>query len=70
VNRKLAEDGRQILEGDAKINPYRAGNETACDYCGYRTACGFDIRVPGHSYRNLAKKSVEEMKSEIFKDIH
>ncbi len=66
VNQKLEEDGKQILSGDTKLNPYRTDKATACDYCEYRSACGFDPRLPGHSYRNLAKKSVEEIKAEIW----
>lgn len=68
VNKKLSEDNKQILAGDSRLNPYRLANETACDYCSYRSACGFDSKLPGHGYRNLAKKTVEEMKSEIFGD--
>ncbi|MDF2537791.1 MAG: addB [Herbinix sp.] len=66
VNGKLAEDSKQILEGDTKLNPYRANDRTACDYCEFRSACGFDIRIRGHAYRNLAKKSAEEIKEEIW----
>lgn len=66
VNKKLVEDGRQILLGDTRLNPYRMGNRTACDYCEFRGACGFDLRLPGHSYHNLTKKSVEEIKEEIW----
>ncbi|MBE5966828.1 MAG: helicase-exonuclease AddAB subunit AddB [Lachnospiraceae bacterium] len=66
VNRKLVEDSKQILHGDTRLNPYRNGDRTACDYCEFRSACGFDSRLPGHGYRNLAKKSTEELKQEIF----
>ncbi len=66
VNHKLVEDSKQILSGDTRLNPYRMEQRTACDYCEYRSACGFDVRLPGHGYRNLAKKSAEEMKEEIF----
>lgn len=66
VNRKLVEDGNQILEGDTKLNPYRSADRTACDYCEFYSACGFDSRLPGHGYRNLTKKPVEEMKAEIW----
>lgn len=66
VNQKLVEDSEQILSGDTRLNPYRSDKRTACDYCEYRSACGFDQRLPGHTYRNLAKKSVEEIKAEIF----
>lgn len=66
VNRKLVMDSKQILDGDTLLNPYRLGEQTACDYCEYKSACGFDQRLPGHAYRNLAKKSVDEMKEEIW----
>ena len=66
VNRKLVEDSKQILHGDTRLNPYRNGDRTACDYCEFRSACGFDSRLPGHGYRNLAKKSTEELRQEIF----
>jgi ATP-dependent helicase/nuclease subunit B len=66
VNQKLSKDSKQILEGDTKLNPYRLGNKTACDYCEYRSVCGFDIRLPGHGYRSLVKKSPEEIKAEIW----
>lgn len=66
VSKKLVEDNKQILEGDTRLNPYRSGEESACGYCEYKGACGFDIRLPGYGYRNLAKKSVDEMKAEIY----
>ncbi len=66
VNRKLVEDGNQILGGDTRLNPYRSADRTACDYCEFYSACGFDSRLPGHGYRNLTKKPVEEMKAEIW----
>jgi ATP-dependent helicase/nuclease subunit B len=66
VNRKLKEDGKQILSGDTRLNPFRTEKATACDYCEYRSVCGFDSKLPEHGYRNLNKKSLEEMKSEIW----
>lgn len=69
VNHKLAEDSEQILDGDTRLNPYRLGDQTACDYCEYKSVCGFDSRLGrerGHEYRNLAKKSPDEIKAEIW----
>jgi ATP-dependent helicase/nuclease subunit B len=66
VNHKLVEDSRQILSGDTRLNPYRSDKQIACAYCEFRSACGFDQRLPGHAYRNLAKKTSEEIKAEIF----
>jgi ATP-dependent helicase/nuclease subunit B len=66
VNHKLVQDKSNILQGDTRLNPYRTGDRLACDYCEYRSACGFDPRLPGYSYRNLAKRPVEELKQEIW----
>ncbi|NLO09071.1 MAG: helicase-exonuclease AddAB subunit AddB [Clostridiales bacterium] len=66
VNNKLVDDKSNILEGDTRLNPYRTGDRVACDYCEFRSACGFDPRLPGYSYRNLAKRPVEELKEEIW----
>lgn len=68
VNRKLVLDKDNILQGDTRLNPYRTGDRMACDYCEYKSACGFDPRLPGYSYRNLAKRPVEELKQEIWGD--
>ncbi|MDF2542645.1 MAG: addB [Herbinix sp.] len=66
VNKKLITDGKNILEGDAALNPYKMGDKTACDYCEFKTACGFDPKLPGNHYRNLLKKPADEMKAEIW----
>lgn len=66
VNRKLIDDKNNILQGDTRLNPYRTADRVACEYCEYKSACGFDPRLPGYSYRNLAKRPVEELKKEIW----
>ncbi len=66
VNRKLVEDKDNILDGDTRLNPYKSGGNSACKYCEFRSACGFDPRLPGYSYRNLAKRPVDELKKEIW----
>lgn len=41
-----------ILDGDVSARPaVLDAKTTACDYCPYREACGFDPRIPGYSYR-------------------
>ena len=48
----------QLVQYYAK--PYRNGQETGCDYCGYRNICGFDTRLNGYEYRKIRKMSLEE----------
>ena len=50
----------EILEGKINVNPYRLGDRTGCDYCGYRNICGFDTRLNGYEYRRIRKMSLEE----------
>ena len=66
VNSKLIEDSKQIIDGDTRLNPYKMKDRTACDYCEFRTACGFDCRIPGHKFRILGSKTTEEIKEEIW----
>ena len=56
VSRKIAQIGREILEGNISLNPYEKGNEEACIYCAYKKVCGFEASIPGY-----AKRRLEEM---------
>ena len=41
-----------ILDGDVTASPAVIDSRsTACTYCPYREACGFDIRIPGYQRR-------------------
>nr|WP_277998929.1 helicase-exonuclease AddAB subunit AddB [Moorella sulfitireducens] len=53
-----------ILSGRIEISPYRRQQGTGCDFCPYRTVCGFDIQIPGGAYRRL-----ERLKNEDFWEI-
>ncbi|UWP60309.1 helicase-exonuclease AddAB subunit AddB [Ruminococcus gauvreauii] len=61
VNDKIKELGRRIMEGEAEVNPYQIGQKNACEYCAYRTACGFDERIRGYEYRRLPQFSDDEL---------
>ncbi len=51
VERQLRDMGRAIFSGVAKVDPYRKGSETPCEYCDYRAACRIDPWT--HTYRVL-----------------
>ena len=67
--KKVQETHRQILSGKTDALPYRRGQESGCDYCGFRHVCGFDVKIPGFRYRDIGKMSKEEaiaaMKREV-----
>ncbi len=60
---------RDIQKGSAGIEPYRQGTKSGCDFCRYRHVCGFDVRLPGYRYRDIAplsgSEAVERMRREI-----
>jgi ATP-dependent helicase/nuclease subunit B len=42
VESRLKEMGRAIFSGEAKVDPYRKGAETPCEFCDYRAVCRID----------------------------
>ena len=61
VNHKIVEIGREILDGQAEVNPYKLGDRTACDYCAFQGICGFDVKLPGNRYHQLKKLEKEDV---------
>ncbi len=53
VGQKVSELGGEILNGKIAVNPYGAGQKTACDYCPYQGVCKFSPKES--SYRRLEK---------------
>jgi ATP-dependent helicase/nuclease subunit B len=68
VNKKIREFGKNILNGDIKVNPYESGNASSCTYCAYRSICGYDDRISGFSRRKL-DMSPDEAMSRIISEV-
>ncbi len=69
VNRKIAELGVRMMHGEISVNPYELNGRTPCEYCEYRSVCGFDEKIDGFSFRRLEKSDqaadiLEQMKKE------
>ncbi len=70
VYHKLEQEAEAILAGDTEAKPYRYKKATPCEYCSYRTVCGFDNRLPEFSYRDLKELKKEELWEEFGKECH
>lgn len=66
VSRKIAQIGREILDGTISLNPYEKGSEEACTYCVYRKVCGFEPSLPGCGKRKLEDLDREEALRRMF----
>ncbi|MDD6572618.1 MAG: PD-(D/E)XK nuclease family protein [Thermoflexaceae bacterium] len=67
----LIEDSvKQVLSGKAEVNPYVKDKKSGCDYCGYRSLCGFDEKLPDCKYHGLKNLSDEIIFQKISDQIH
>ncbi len=60
---------KEIMSGKIDIKPYNKNGKIPCEYCGYKTICGFNTRQKGNNYNYIDKKSkddiIQKMKGEI-----
>ena len=61
VSRKVAQIGREILQGTISLNPCQRGAQEACTYCAFKRVCGFEAGPTGCSKRKLADMDREEV---------
>ncbi len=61
VKEKLISEGRGILDGVIDVNPYKQGNQCACNYCPYHAVCGFDIKTEGYGFRKFKALKSEDI---------
>jgi ATP-dependent helicase/nuclease subunit B len=57
VETQLREMGKRIFDGAAKVDPYRKGKQTPCEFCDYQAACRIDKWT--HQYRVLRAAKAE-----------
>lgn len=60
VNHKIKQIGMDIMRGNIEINPYEQSGGTSCDYCEYKSVCGFDEGISGYKYRKLENLEAQE----------
>ncbi|MDO4317141.1 MAG: PD-(D/E)XK nuclease family protein [Lachnospiraceae bacterium] len=63
----LHRQAERILRGEIEPHPYRNGQRSACEYCPYRSVCGFDASLPSCTYRQGRTRSREEALAEMQK---
>lgn len=63
---------KEILSGKIDLKPYNKNGKTPCEYCEYKTICGFNTKQNNNSYHYINKKSKDDiiikMKNETKRD--
>lgn len=52
---------KEIFSGKIDLKPYNKKGKTPCEYCEYRTICGFNPRFNGNKYNYIDKKSKDDI---------
>ena len=48
----------KIYEGEVPARPVKTRKKTECEYCSFKSACRFDERYEGNSYRSISKEEI------------
>ena len=65
VNKTIKEISEEILNGNIKLKPYYKNKKTPCEYCTYKSMCGFNSGIIKSEYRFINKKTKEELLDKI-----
>lgn len=60
VNKKIRQLGKEVLKGDISCAPYAYGARNGCEYCVYRSICGFNEKIPGYEWNRLESMTKDE----------
>ncbi len=62
--KKSGELAKEIMGGKIAVDPYRYKTESGCDFCAFKSVCGFDPRVEGYKKTPLSERTIEDFKQE------
>lgn len=52
---------KEILSGKIDLKPYNKNGKTPCEYCEYKTLCGFNTKQNNNRYHYIDKKSKDDI---------
>lgn len=65
---RAGEIAAELLAGRVEARPVRAGKDTVCAWCDYKSVCRFDKRLPGCRVRRVKKCTREKFFDQLVKD--
>ena len=61
---------KEILSGKIDLRPYNKNGKTPCEYCEYRTICGFNSKQNNNKYNYIDKKTKDDIIANMKKKIN
>ena len=69
VKKKIGSLAGDIACGNIRIQPYARKNSSACDYCSYRSVCGFVQGLGGCDFKRIPELPDEEVWNLMRRDV-
>ena len=61
IYKTIKDISKEILSGNIDLKPYNKQGKTPCEYCEYKTICGFNPRFDDNKYNYIDKKSKDDI---------
>lgn len=61
IDHIIKQIAKEILSGRIDLKPYNKNGKTPCEYCEYKTICGFNTKQNNNEYNYIDKKSKDDI---------
>lgn len=61
IDHIIKQISNEILSGKIDLKPYNKNGKTPCQYCEYKTVCGFNPKQKSNTYNYIDKKSKDDI---------
>ena len=61
IDKTIKDISKEILSGKIDLKPYNKKGKTPCEYCSYKSICGFNTKQNGNKNNYIYKKSKDDL---------
>ena len=61
IDKIIKQISKEIYSGNIDIKPYNKNGKKPCEYCAYKSICGFNPKLKGNKYNYIEKKSKDDI---------
>ena len=65
INKTIKEIANEIFNGNMELKPFYKNKKTPCEYCSYKSMCGFNSGACKRNYRFINKLNKDEILEKI-----
>ena len=69
IYKTIKDISKEILSGKIDLKPYNKKGKTPCEYCEYKSICGFNGKNPENKYNYIDKRTRDDIISMMKKEL-